>query len=417
MLEPTAQDALKLKRLKTMKAVATGMLVLMAIIFVFALRLEPQYGWLGYVKAFAEAAMVGALADWFAVTALFKHPMGLPIPHTAIIPRRKDEIGESLARFIEKHFLTKDAFLPRVERVNFGHKVGAWLEKSRNAERLGDDGRALLVWVLNSVDNDALRRFVRENLKMTLRQVEIAPLLGRFLGLLTTENHHQGVVDALVRAARRQLRANKYKIRSKIDDESPWWLPGFVDREIYDKIVYEIEGMIQRIGDDDNHEAREKFNQAIEKMIESLKTDPKLIARAEEIKNEMLSHPSVEKYLAGLWEHIQQHLLGQLEEDDSGLNKKIRSGVTRLGIALQENPEMQLQVNEWVIASLSHLIENYRGEISSIVSDTVKRWDGKATSDRVELAVGRDLQFIRINGTLVGGIVGVTIYALVKVFG
>ncbi|MEM7280111.1 MAG: DUF445 domain-containing protein [Pseudomonadota bacterium] len=417
MLEPSDQDALKLKRLRTMKLIATGMLVLMAVIFVFALRLEPQYGWLGYVKAFAEAAMVGALADWFAVTALFKHPMGLPIPHTAIIPKRKDEIGESLARFIEKHFLTEDAFLPRVRNVNFGHKIGSWLEKPRNAERLGDDGRALFVWILNSVDNDALRKFMRENLSMTLRQVEIAPVLGRLLSLLTAENHHQGIVDALVRAARRQLRANKYKIRAKIDDESPWWLPGFVDREIYDKIVHEVENLIQRIGDDDNHEARQKFNEAIEKLVGSLKTDPKLIARAEELKNELLSHPAVEKYLSNLWEHIQLHLLGELEEDDSNLNKKIRSGVTRLGLALQENPEMQIQVNNWAVSSLSHLIENYRTEISGIVADTVKRWDGKATSDRVEIAVGRDLQFIRINGTLVGGIVGVTIYTLVKVFG
>lgn len=410
------QDTLKQKRLTRMKAFATGMLVLMGVIFIFAYRLEPQTPWLGYVRAFAEAAMVGALADWFAVTALFKHPLGIPIPHTAIIPKRKDEIGESLARFIEKHFLTEEAFLPRLEGVNFGQKFGHWLEKPDNAQKLAKDSRALITWVLQSVDNNALRQFMRENLALTIRRVEVTPLLGRIMTLMTTQGHHQEIVDALVRAARRQLRLNKYKIRAKIDDESPWWLPKFVDAEIYDKIIHEVENLIQRIGEDSDHEARGKFNEAIEKMIESLKTDPKVIARGEEIKQELLDHPAVEKYLSGLWEYIHQYLHDQLQDTESNLNAKLRSGVTRLGIALQENPDMQSQVNHWVTNSLSHLVANYRSEISGIITDTVRRWDGDVTSKRVELAVGRDLQFIRINGTLVGGMVGLIIHTATKFF-
>lgn len=399
-----------------MKAVATGMLLLMGVVFVVCFRLEPQYPWLGYVKAFSEAAMIGALADWFAVTALFKHPLALPIPHTAIIPKRKDEIGQSLARFIERHFLTTEAFLPRLKVMNFGHKIGNWLQKPENANRLADDSRALVRWIIDSVDNQALRQFLRENLALTLRNVQISPLMGRFLNLLTTADHHQEIVDALVKAARRQLRLNKYKIRAKIDDESPWWLPKFVDEEIYDKIVYEIETVIERLGDDSNHEARAKLNEGIHKIVDSLKTDPNLLAQGEKIKAELLEHPAVEKYLGSLWDTAQKHFDKQLSDLDSDLNKKLRSGIAGLGIALQESPEMQAQVNTWVTNALIHLVSNYRSEISGIITDTVERWDGKATSERVELAVGRDLQFIRINGTLVGGLVGLIIYSVIKLF-
>lgn len=408
----TAREAEQQRRLTNMKRLATAMLLLMAVIFVASRTYHPAYPWLGWVEAFAEAAMVGALADWFAVTALFRHPLGIPIPHTAIVPRRKDELGENLARFVRENFLVRSALQPRLHNLDAAGRTGAWLAREKNARRVSADAGALLEWLLGTLDSEALRDFLRENLHMELRQMQITPMLGRILDLLTSQDRHQALMDLAVRVARQHLDENRVLIRIRIDEKSPWWLPGFVDQEIFDKIVGEIEKLLDGIGNDPQHEARLRFNEGVHSFIAALKNDPQMIARGEEIKNELLEHPVVQEYLAGLWQHISDFLLRQAAEPQSMLRQRFETGLISFGEALGRDEALRAQINQWLNDAILRIVRNYREEIGSVISETVRGWDSDVTARRVELAVGRDLQFIRINGTIVGGIAGLAIYAI-----
>lgn len=409
---PAEQE--KVLRLRSMKRLATGLLLLMALVFVLAHRAQESFAWLSYVRAFAEAAMIGALADWFAVTALFRHPMGLPIPHTAIIARRKDEIGDNLAGFVRDNFLVEDALQPRLRGIDFATRVGGWMRQTDNARRLAGDAGAFARWFLGVFDSTALRHFLRENLQLTMREIRITPLVGRSLDLLTTGDHHQELMDALTRVARRQLEQNKDKIREKIKTRSPWWLPKFVDQEIYDKLVGEFEELLDKVGADSENEARKNFNREIRKFLDTLKNDPQVIARGERLKEELLAHPDIQKYFFDIWNEISVYLSRESENPDSRIRRKIEAGIVQFGEALLTSPEMQVQVNDWISDIVIYVVGHYRGEISNVISDTVRRWDAEATSQRIEIQVGSDLQFIRINGTLVGGMVGLLIHVVIQ---
>ncbi len=398
-----------------MKRFATALFVLMAAVFT-ATWFVPPAAWVGYVRAFAEAAMVGALADWFAVTALFRHPLGLPIPHTAIIPRGKDQLGEALAAFVRRNFLTPEVLEPKLARIDYGLRAAEWLNREDNADRLARDAGALLVWLVDTIDNESLRRFVGDNLQVSLGRIQASPFIARILTMLTDEDRHQGLVDAAVRIAREQLDENRFRIRLRIGDRSPWWVPEFVDQEIYDKIVVELYRILDRVGSDPNHPARQRFNAATRELIEGMQKDPRLIARGEEIKQEILGHPSVQQYIAASWQQLREYVRSQVDEPESALNGRLRRGLQRLGGALAKDAQMRGQINAWVTSALTYSVEKYREQMSSVISDTVRAWDAEATSRRIELQVGRDLQFIRINGTLVGGLAGLVIYTVVHVF-
>jgi uncharacterized membrane-anchored protein YjiN (DUF445 family) len=404
----------KIRRLNAMKRLATGLLLLMAVVFVVAHKAQESYAWLSYVRAFAEAAMIGALADWFAVTALFRHPMGLPIPHTAIIARRKDEIGENLAGFVRDNFLVEDALQPRMRGIDFAIRVGGWMSQADNARRLAGDAGAFARWFLDVFDSTALRHFLRENLQLTMRQVQITPLVGRSLDLLTTGDHHQELMNALTAVARRQLEQNKNRIRERIKTRSPWWLPKFVDQEIYDKLVTEFEDLLDRVGDDSENEARQNFNEEVTRFLDALKNDPEVIARGERLKDELLSHPEIQQYFFDIWNEISVFLSRESANPNSRIRRKIETGIMQFGEALLHSPEMQKQVNDWISDVVLYVVGHYRDEISAVISDTVKRWDAEATSQRIEIQVGRDLQFIRINGTMVGGMVGLLIHTVIQ---
>ena len=406
----------KIRRLNAMKRLATGLLLLMAVVFVVAHKAQESYAWLSYIRAFAEAAMIGALADWFAVTALFRHPMGLPIPHTAIIARRKDEIGESLAGFVRDNFLVEDALQPRMRGIDFAIRVGGWMSQPDNARRLAGDAGAFASWFLDVFDSTALRHFLRENLQLTMRQIQITPLVGRSLDLLTAGDHHQELINALTAVARRQLEQNKDRIRERIKTSSPWWLPKFVDQEIYDKLVAEFEELLDRVGDDSENEARQNFNDEVTRFLNALKNDPEVIARGERLKDELLSHPEVQQYFFDIWNEISVYLSRESSDPNSRIRRKIETGIMQFGEALLHSPEMQKQVNDWISDVVLYVVGHYRDEISAVISDTVKRWDAEATSQRIEIQVGRDLQFIRINGTMVGGMVGLLIHTVIQVF-
>ena len=268
--------------------------------------------------------------------------------------------------------------------------------------------------MLATLDSEALRDFMREHLHMELRQMRVAPLLGRVLDLLTAGNHHQTLVDLAIRVARQHVDENRVLIRIRIDEKSPWWLPGFVDQEIFDKIIAEVEKLLDEIGSDQAHPARQRFNEGMNKFIESLKSDPAMIARGEEIKNEALAHPIVQDYLSSLWSQISEYVLHASATPDSSLRLRFEAGLVSFGKALQQDEALRQQINQWLNDAILRIVRNYRQEISSVISETVRSWEGDATARRVELAVGRDLQFIRINGTIVGGLAGLAIYAASK---
>ncbi len=411
-LTPAEQD--RARALSRMKWVATGLFLLMAVIFVLTFLPDHPPVWLGYVQAFSEAAMVGALADWFAVTALFRHPFGIPIPHTAIVPNNKDRIGESLAGFVERNFLTKEVLEPKLQEMDFASRIGQWMQDPVNAAKLSGDAGGLIKWLLDSIDNDAVRSFLEKNLRSGSSSIQVAPLISSVLSALTASNRHQELIDSAVRIGRQQLYANQYAIRHRIESQSPWWLPKFVDEEIYRKILGEIARLLDRIGDDPDHAARQSFNEATQDLIESLANDPDMISRGESIKEDVLNHPAVQHYLAASWEDIKSYVNDQTGRSDSRLRSRLEKAIVRLGQALQEEDAMQDQINGWARAGILHVLDNHRASLGKVISDTVKSWDTDLTTRRVELQVGRDLQFIRINGTLVGGLVGLIIHAVIE---
>jgi uncharacterized membrane-anchored protein YjiN (DUF445 family) len=404
-------------RHRDLQRLALGLLALMCLVFVATHVYAPGGVWLGYVRAFSEAAMVGAIADWFAVTALFRHPLGLPIPHTAIVPRRKDQIGASLARFVRDHFLNRDALAPRLERIDFAAGVARWLALPQNARRLSADAAAFWAWLLGAADDKALRALLSENLHLGLSELKVTPLLGRLLDLLASADRHQVLMDEAVRIAREQLDENRYAIRMRIEEQSPWWLPGFVDEELYERIVTEIERFLDGVGTDAAHPARQRFNEGARAFIERLKSDAELIARGEALKQELLAHPAVQGYLGNLWERISGYLLGETAKEDSELKRRLERGLAGFGEALLGNEPMRVQINGWLGDAIVHVVSNYRDDMAGIIEETVRAWDARDAARRIELQVGRDLQFIRINGTLVGGLAGLVIHALVRLLG
>ncbi len=405
-------EAALARRLAHMRWIATGLLVAMGVLFVATSLRLASYPWLGVVRAFAEAGMIGALADWFAVTALFRRPLGLPIPHTAIVPSRKNEIGRALAHFIRDHFLVKDAVAARLEHVDLAGRVGEWLETEENSRQVGRDLSVVIEWLLSALDSAELRGSLRESLRSALDRVPVNSAFGVAVDVFTSGDHAQALVNQLVQFGRDQLDVNKERIRARVADRSPWWLPGFVDEEIYDQLVGELERILDEIGDDPNHPARGQLNERIARLRETLTEDPVLIERGQVLKDEFLNHPAVREYFHELWQRISDNLTEQLRDPDSSSRTGIERELQAIGRRLREEADINHRLNRWLRELILYLVENYRQPLSEFISDTVEQWDPTATSERIELYIGRDLQFIRINGTLVGGLVGVAIYLI-----
>jgi uncharacterized membrane-anchored protein YjiN (DUF445 family) len=406
-------DALRARRLVRMKRVAGGLLLAMVALYVVTGFGEEHYPWLGYVRAFAEAATVGALADWFAVTALFRHPLGLPIPHTAIIPRRKDEIGDSLAGFVEAHFLSEEALAPRLERADFAEAMARWLGTPGNAERLTQDLSVILGRVLASGDNRLMRDLIKANLQGALDETPLTPLVGQVLDLLLLKDPDQVVINGLVTLARNQLDENRLRLREHIGERTPWWLPNFVDERIYRRMMTEIEGLlVDMTASDTETEARQRLRRTLEGVVTSLKTDATLIDRGEEIKRRLLKHPALKRYLSGVVHDVNRFLQREAADPESAMRRRITEALAGTADTLAANPALRTELDDWFRDSLLYIVTRYRSSISSIISETIRGWDAAATAERIELHVGRDLQFIRINGTLVGGLVGLTLYTL-----
>ncbi len=398
-----------------MRLFATGMLVAMAALFVIARHFASAHPAWGYVLAFAEAGMIGGMADWFAVTALFRHPLGIPIPHTAIIPENKDRIADTMAAFLQENFLTPQVVARRLHATNIAAAAGGWLADPRETGggRIRAGAAELLAQVLESLDPERLGGQVRGGLVRQLGKLEIAPLLGQLVETAIADRRHLAVIDSLVRWTGLTLEDNEELVRDLIHRRANAVLRWTgLDETLATSVLDGLYKLLAEVIVTPDHPLRGKIEEGLAKLATDLRSDPELRSRVERMKGELLANPAVSTWWQGVWERLRTGLLKRLRQNDATIGSQFAEALAELGATLRDNPQMQRQVNRFARRTLVGMATRYGDQIVRLVSETVKRWDAKTVTERIEGAVGRDLQFIRINGTLVGGLVGVIIHLL-----
>lgn len=405
-------EALRVARLRRMKAWALAMLVLATVVFIVARYYEAQYPWLGIVRATAEASMIGGLADWFAVTALFRHPLGIPIPHTAIIPTRKDRVGQTLGAFVQKNFLNRDVIVAKLHTLNAAERMAQWMVEPGNARRIARQLARSLAAAANVLKDEDVQEVISRAVIGRVQKTQVAPLIGRVLSVLTAGNRHQALLDDAIRLLARGITENQDLIRERVEKESPWWVPGAVDDKIAARIVAALERTMQAVHEDPNHPLRQRFDTAIDEFIVKLQASPEVILKAEQIKDDLLHADTVRQFSASLWSDAKASIARHAESAEGFNPETIERGLTAFGNAILSDPVLMEKVDAWLIEAVVAVVERYQDEVGELIAGTVRRWDPVATSQRIELAIGRDLQFIRINGTIVGGLAGMLLYLL-----
>ena len=415
---PIQDEALKRARLVRMQRFALLLLVCAAVVFVVALFLERSHSWawLGYVRAAAEASLVGGVADWFAVTALFRHPLGIPIPHTAIVPARKDRIGRALGNFVQQNFLDRAVVAYKLSSLRLGDRAAQWLSEPANARSVTRVVAHALTSATNVLRDEDVQSFLERTVGDRARSVQVAPLLGRALRLLTADGRHQELLDEALSLAARATEANDTLIREKVQEQTPWWIPNVVDRRISDRVVTGIGRTLAEVSDNPDHPLRHRFDEAVQSFIERLQSSPETIARAEALKQELLADAAIREFAGTIWSDIKRKLKEyalrtEQEHFESG---RLENAIATLAHNALQDPALSEKLNSWVDQAVLAAVDASRGEIAQLISSTVSAWDPRETSRRIELQIGRDLQFVRINGTIVGGMVGLLLYALTR---
>ena len=404
---PEASDESRRRDLRRMKVLATALLAVAALGYALTLHRE---GWLGFVNAACEAAMVGAAADWFAVTALFRHPLGLPVPHTALIPTRKDALGRSLQEFVATHFLAADVVRARVAAVGVGRRAGAWLSDPPHAERVAGE--------LAGVGRGLLRVMEDERVVPVLEHVVLRPMLarpwaepaGRLLEHVVVEGAHHRLVDAVADEVYEWLLRHEDVVSALIRDRAPAWTPAWVDERVANRAYSEALRWVADIRADPRHRVRMALDDVLTGLAKNLQSDPPTQQRALAVQQRVLDSPAVREAVEALWTAARGVLEESTRDEGSDLRRRLVAGVSSFGRRLADDRALQETVDRYVQDAAGYLVTSYRDEVATVISETIERWDGREASRRIELHVGRDLQFIRINGTVVGGLVGVLIH-------
>ena len=407
-------EATRQAALDQMKRRATALLIIATVVFFIARLLEPRYGWLGIIVATAEAAMVGGLADWFAVTALFRHPLGIPIPHTAIVPARKDRVGRTLGAFVQKNFLTREVIANRLRSVDVATRLAQWLASPDNVRQIARHAASSLASAAQLVRDEDVEAFIDRGVAERVHAMKAAPLLSRLLSVITADNRHQELLNEAIRLAANAVEDSRALIRLRVEEETPWWVPSAIDDKIYRKIVSAIERTLIEVRDDPEHPLRERFDGAIQDFIEKLNHSPAVAIRIEQLKEELLLSDTARRFSSGLWGRAKNALVRYAESPDGFAPGTIERAINAFGEAVLQDPELLRKVDDFVVDIAMFLVDRYQSEVAELIAHTVASWDPEVTSRRVELAIGRDLQFIRINGTLVGGLAGMLIYLISK---
>jgi uncharacterized membrane-anchored protein YjiN (DUF445 family) len=398
-----------------MRVIATGLLLAMAGVYFTARALGDQHPVWGFVRAFAEAAMVGGLADWFAVTALFRHPLGLPIPHTAIVPRNKDRIGDTLAAFLRDNFLIPGVVARRMRRLDVAGAAGRWLADPKGASegRLRRGASRLAADMLESLDQERLGGMVRTTLAARLRSLEISPLLGQALTTAIADNRHVPLLDGIVKWAAKVLEANEPIIRAMVHERAGGLMRWTgLDETLANKIIAGLDGLIRDMASDPDHPLRAKADEGLAQLAHDLQFDETMRARVEAFKADLLDNPALSDWWQGIWEHVRGAMLKVARDPDSMMAGRFGEALRQLGSTLQQDAELAATINRFARRTAVGAAADYGDAIVRLVSETVRGWDARTITLRLENAVGRDLQYIRINGTLVGGLVGVVIHAV-----
>jgi uncharacterized membrane-anchored protein YjiN (DUF445 family) len=404
-----APDLARRRGLRRMRAVAVSLLLLAAIVYLATLDGDGSWG---FVNAAAEAAMVGALADWFAVTALFRHPLGLPIPHTALIPERKDALGRSLQDFVTEHFLTEEVVRGHLASAQLSRRVGSWLSEPSHAGRVVSEGSRALRAGLIGVRDEEVLDFVEQALLPRLVEEPVSPIAGDLLGSIVAAGSHHGLVDLALVEAHDWLEANPETVARVVGSRAPWWSPRWLDERVIHRIHLEVLAWLADVRDHSAHPARRALDELLTQLAVDLQQDPGTMARAEALKERLLRHPDIGRTVVAVWDAVRHALLAAIDDPSGQLRRRVARAVQDFGARLAKDEDLQERIDGHVGDSVGFLVRTYGSEIGGIISDTIDRWDGREAAERIELHVGRDLQFIRINGTIVGGLAGLAIHAV-----
>ena len=404
-----AADAERRRGLRRMRTVAVSLLVFAAVVYVLT---RDRDGFLGFVNAGAEASMVGAIADWFAVTALFKHPLGLPVPHTALIPKRKDDLGRGLEEFVGENFLQEEIIRERITAATISARVATWLNREENARRVVDELAELAAIALSKVRDEHIASLVNDALVPRFREEPIAPLLGGLLDEALRDDLHHGLVDLTLAELHDWLKENPETVREVLGERAPWWAPERLNEAVTTRIHVEMVRWVGDIRSDPHHRARQALDSMLRQLARDLLDDPDTQARTERFKDRLLEHPAVISSGISLWNALRRALTSSLADPQGAVRLRLMREMQSFADRLAADEELRLRLDTMAADLAVFAVERYGAELTAVITHTIERWDGKQAAERIELHVGRDLQFIRINGTIVGGLVGVLIHTI-----
>lgn len=401
--------------LARMQTIATGLLVAMALIFLAARAAESMHPALGFLRAFAEAGMVGALADWFAVVALFRHPLGLPIPHTAIIARNKDRIGGGLAKFVAENFLASDVIAARLAATDLAGALARWLADPVHRELFASRTTRFVPSILAALDDQDIRGLVHDAFARRLARIELAPLAGEILEVLAAHERHQPLVDDLLLQASTLIKDYEPDIRDRVRENTAWlWQRFGVDEKVSDKLIAAVEATLEELAADPAHAWRAKIDDAVRRFARELKESPQRRAEGEALKAKLLAHPALVQYLGAVWSDLRAELIADAARPDSTIKARLGEIAESIAEYVLGDDTVRRKLNRMLRAVLVELIDSRRDEVAQLIAETVRKWDAETLSAKIEAEVGKDLQYIRINGTVIGGLVGLVLHAVSK---
>ena len=411
-------DELKKKQLRNHKLLATGLFLLMAVIFITTTILEKRNPalWIGYIRAFSEAAMVGALADWFAVTALFHHPLGLKIPHTNLIEKSKEKIGDNLGSFVVSNFLSPQNIRPYIQKLKISNFLGDWLQKEKNSESLVNNLSEIILDIVNKLEDESVVKFIGNKAKEMSDDLKINQILGNGIEYILQKNDHQKIITNLSSQIKNYVLENYEMVRERVKKESYKLIPSFVDEKIAEKITSGLSSYFEEVENDQNHSLRNEITQKILDFSKDLKENPKYEADFNALKEDFLQPEKVQQYAQDIWNSLKKTLIDELNAEQSLLKNYVRKNLAEFSENLRTDEKLQYKIDHWIRVTAYKYILRNTNKFGELISETVGNWQGKELSQKLELEVGKDLQFIRINGTLVGGLVGLIIYTIAHFF-
>ncbi|WP_337248882.1 DUF445 domain-containing protein [Leucobacter chromiireducens] len=408
----TPDDFQRLRDLRRMQRIAVGLLIGMAVVFVVSFVLQERYPWLGYVRAASEGGMVGALADWFAVTALFRHPLGIKIPHTNLISNKKDEIGEGLGSFVEENFLADEVVHAKLAEISGARTAGVWLSERANAERAAGMVASAGLGAMTVLNDNDVQDFIEVLVRKHVVDPEWGPLLGRAADSFVTGGHHEALLDIAAERMEEWLVGHPEAFDRVISSRLPSWMPSVVEKFVDNRLHSEAVRFAQKVATEPNHPFRIAVTKFLGDLARDLQEQEHLQQQLESFKREVFDSPRVRALAASTWDTARAALVAMLEDPKSDLRVRMVRAAQDFGRRLVADATLQYKIDVWVMGVVEHLVRNYRHDLAGVISETVQRWDAREAAEKIELQVGKDLQFIRINGTVVGSLAGLTIFAI-----